>query len=630
MANFSGSIARGSYDSRGFSVSVGYSGYTDAANNRSYITMWLVLFSTNNNFSQWTLTGDITVNSGGSDVSVASANQQFTLAKNSQIEICRVTDRATTHNADGTKYFDTFGLVDAVTDASYVPNNTRAPISGYTRINFPNIYTITFDANGGTVGTASTKSAHGDSITLPTPSRSGYTFNGWLNGATNVGGAGGSYTTNSTVTLTASWTANVPAPVFTSDLPNYTIRRVGNSVYDYFYASNSPTYSLSTTLTGLSLSGNYVYGTIPSVTTPSTHSITVTATNDGGEDTTSDSFTVLAAVPYVPSLTFSNPRVGSDYSTASTKSVTIEDATGATISVSGLPTGMSYTTTTSGSNKIVTLTGTPTATGSYTIYVYAYSKDYNASTYPNEYDFRSQTLTVLPRVPVWNDQVLSTTAKVGEYYSDTISVNYVTSWNDGELPLAGLFFSGTTTATGTGTGTVSGTPTSYGAKVFTITPSNSSGENPGGVQFTINVADADLVWASQTLDALTVTEGDSYSSTGVSVASGPVSVTYSVTPGYSLPDGISINSSTGELYTSGTVTAVPDTYTFKIRATNGTGSTLDTNLLSLTVEALGGYVQVLTESGWVNATVYVNTDGGWVEGTVNARGSGGWSPSFTS
>ena len=43
-----------------------------------------------------------------------------------------------------------------------------------------NQYTLTFDANGGTVGTKSKKITYNKNYgTLPTPTRSGYTFNGW-------------------------------------------------------------------------------------------------------------------------------------------------------------------------------------------------------------------------------------------------------------------------------------------------------------------------------------------------------------------------------------------------------------------------------------------------------------------
>ncbi|MCL2845508.1 MAG: InlB B-repeat-containing protein [Chitinivibrionia bacterium] len=74
----------------------------------------------------------------------------------------------------------------------------------------PSQFTVTFNANGGTVSPTSRVVNAGTSTTLPTPTRSGFTFNGWFtssSGGTRVGGAGSSYTVNSNITLWAQWTA---------------------------------------------------------------------------------------------------------------------------------------------------------------------------------------------------------------------------------------------------------------------------------------------------------------------------------------------------------------------------------------------------------------------------------------
>ena len=75
-------------------------------------------------------------------------------------------------------------------------------------------YTVTYDANG---GSCSTTSENASSVALPTPTRDGYTFNGWYTAATGgtlVGAAGDSYTPSADITLYAQWTANAvePAP----------------------------------------------------------------------------------------------------------------------------------------------------------------------------------------------------------------------------------------------------------------------------------------------------------------------------------------------------------------------------------------------------------------------------------
>ena len=64
--------------------------------------------------------------------------------------------------------------------------------------------TYTFGDTAGTL----TAQYVGDAITLPTPTKTGATFNGWytqLSGGSRVGGAGESYTPSSTTTLFAQW-----------------------------------------------------------------------------------------------------------------------------------------------------------------------------------------------------------------------------------------------------------------------------------------------------------------------------------------------------------------------------------------------------------------------------------------
>ena len=74
-----------------------------------------------------------------------------------------------------------------------------------------NSYLVTFNANGGSVSTASKSVTYGSTYgTLPTPTRTGHTFNGWYTAA-----SGGTKVTSSTTTssssdhtLYAHWTAN--------------------------------------------------------------------------------------------------------------------------------------------------------------------------------------------------------------------------------------------------------------------------------------------------------------------------------------------------------------------------------------------------------------------------------------
>lgn len=73
-----------------------------------------------------------------------------------------------------------------------------------------NTYTVTYNANGGTVSPSSASVSYPNSVTLPTPSRSGYTFNGWYtasSGGSFIGNAGSSYAPTSNITIYAQWTA---------------------------------------------------------------------------------------------------------------------------------------------------------------------------------------------------------------------------------------------------------------------------------------------------------------------------------------------------------------------------------------------------------------------------------------
>jgi uncharacterized repeat protein (TIGR02543 family) len=70
-------------------------------------------------------------------------------------------------------------------------------------------HTVTFNGNGGSSGTTQTIPA-GTSLSLPSSSRTGFTFNGWYtasSGGSFVGIAGSSYTPTASITLYAQWSA---------------------------------------------------------------------------------------------------------------------------------------------------------------------------------------------------------------------------------------------------------------------------------------------------------------------------------------------------------------------------------------------------------------------------------------
>lgn len=87
----------------------------------------------------------------------------------------------------------------------------------------PIVYTVTYNVNGGgsVDPTSATQATPGASVTLPTPTWSGYTFDGWYNAGTKIGNAGASYTPTADITLYAHWTDNIDGKVFSFIDNNY-------------------------------------------------------------------------------------------------------------------------------------------------------------------------------------------------------------------------------------------------------------------------------------------------------------------------------------------------------------------------------------------------------------------------
>ncbi len=138
----------------------------------------------------------------------------------------------------------------------------------------PNQYTVTFNANGGTCSTASKSVTYGSTYgTLPTPTRTGYTFSGWYTAASG----GTKITADTTVSITAAqtlyaqWSTN-----------QYTVT---------FNANGGICSTASKTVTYGS-----TYGTLPTPTrTGYTFGGWYTATSNGTEITSTTKVTITSA-----------------------------------------------------------------------------------------------------------------------------------------------------------------------------------------------------------------------------------------------------------------------------------------------------------------------------------------------
>ena len=82
----------------------------------------------------------------------------------------------------------------------------------------PIYFTVLYNANSGTVSPSSETVESGSQITLATPIRQNYSFDGWYTestGGTRVGGAGDSYTVTGSLVLYAHWTYIQPTYTYT-------------------------------------------------------------------------------------------------------------------------------------------------------------------------------------------------------------------------------------------------------------------------------------------------------------------------------------------------------------------------------------------------------------------------------
>lgn len=216
----------------------------------------------------------------------------------------------------------------------------------------------------------------------------------------------------------------------------------------------------------------------------------------------------------------------------------------------------------------------------------------------------SRTITVNPATPVFSDSILSSPAIRGLSYSDQVLASETSSYSivSGQLP-AGISLN-------TSTGAVTGTPTTVESRSVTIRATNVTGSadtpsrtiviNPPAPGFTDSSVSPNATIGVPYSDQVVATEASSYS-----VFSG------------NLPDGISLNTSTGVI--SGTPT-VPGTFNFVIRATNITGSA-DTGTLTID---LSGIVRVWNGTEFVEDTPKVWNGISFVTGSIRVWNGSAW------
>jgi uncharacterized repeat protein (TIGR02543 family) len=97
---------------------------------------------------------------------------------------------------------------DVSTGKTYAFTMPSAAVS-ITGIYKPVTYTVALDVNGGdALKTSTYQVIYKNGITLPAPTRTGYSFSGWYDGSAQVSGSTFWLNVRQSVTLTAHWTAN--------------------------------------------------------------------------------------------------------------------------------------------------------------------------------------------------------------------------------------------------------------------------------------------------------------------------------------------------------------------------------------------------------------------------------------
>jgi len=137
-------------------------------------------------------------------------------------------------------------------------------------------FTVSYDANGGSVSPSSQTCRYGESVTMPTPTRTHHNFLGWYTaktGGTRVGGGGSSYSPSDSVTLWAHWESTEVIAMFDTQGGIISTGQYFKRVYRGETYGTLPT----PTKTGCAFAGWYTAASGGSAVTDST---TVTQTSD--------------------------------------------------------------------------------------------------------------------------------------------------------------------------------------------------------------------------------------------------------------------------------------------------------------------------------------------------------------
>jgi hypothetical protein len=411
-------------------------------------------------------------------------------------------------------------------------------------------YTTTLTASGG-IGSTYTWTIS----TLPTGLT--YTsFNGNIHGTPTVSGTytvhvfvSDGHGNSTTGTLTLHVTATPPV-ITTTSLTNGTV----GSFYTTFVSATGGTGFYTWTITGLppgisyTSSDGQIYGT---PTTTGTYTVHISVTDGYGTEATTTLNLRVTAPPSVVITTTSLPdgTIGQFYTTTLTASGGIGSTY--TWTISGLPTGLTYT------SFDGNIHGTPTVTGTYTVHVRVSDGHGDTTT-------ATFTLHVTATPPVITTTSL-TNGMVGSFYTTFLTATGGTgsyTWTITGLP-PGISYTSSD-------GQIYGTPSTTGTYTVHISVTDGYGTE---ATTTLNLhvtAPPPVVITTTSLPS--GTQGQFYTTT--LTASGGIGSTYTWTIS-TLPTGLTYTSFNGYIYGTPTVSG---TYTVHVRVSDGHGDTATTTL----------------------------------------------------
>lgn len=329
-----------------------------------------------------------------------------------------------TYNANGGSVSPASATAVRTTSYSFKNWNTASG-GGGTSYNPSGSYTTNAAATLYAQWNSSTTTA---AITLPTPTRTGYSCNGWYtaaSGGTKVANAGASYTPTGNITLYAQWTATVVAPTFTTQPSSKSVYRgastslsvaattsQGTITYQWQSSSNNSTWTNISGATGTSY-------TTPTTTVGTVYYRCVaTATKDGvSKSTNSNSASVAVSATPTPSIT----------TQPSSKSVSIGGTASLSVAASVASGALSYqwyssangSTWSAVSGATSSSYSAPTSSSGTTYYKARVTNTLNG--YTAYTDSNSATVDVSVDAPTINTQPVGGTVFVGSTKTLTIS-----------------------------------------------------------------------------------------------------------------------------------------------------------------------------------------------------------------